>query len=71
MAAIQLEIAKYGFSRSDGKKFIFTNKETGEEVNVKKELIGNLEAYLKRKYKQCLWIVAYLFGISKLLSPFS
>merc|ERR1711974_274488 len=44
---IILDVHKCIFSRSEGKKLVFTNAETGVEVSVKKEMVGPAEAYLK------------------------
>jgi elongation factor P len=44
---IILDVHKCIYSRSEGKKLFFTNAETGEEVSVRKEMVGPVEAYLK------------------------
>jgi translation elongation factor P/translation initiation factor 5A len=46
--AIILDVHKCIYSRSEAKKLLFTNAETGEEVSVRKDMVGPVEAYLKR-----------------------
>lgn len=51
------------FSRSEGKKLLFTNAETGEEVSVKKEMVGPAEAYLKRTQSTSAYPIYFLFHL--------
>lgn len=51
-----LDVQKCTYSRSEGKKLIFTNTETGEEVFIRKDLVGVTEFYLKRMYLECMHV---------------
>jgi len=63
MLAIILDVHKCIFSRSEGKKLFFTNAETGEEVSVKKEMVGPAEAYLKRTQPTSASPIRFLFRL--------
>ena len=58
--AVILDVQKCTYSRSEGKKLYFTNAETGEEVSVRKDLVGPVESYLKRIYSFPLPLVTSL-----------
>jgi hypothetical protein len=67
MLAIILDVHKCIFSRSEGKKLFFTNAETGEEVSVKKEMVGPAEAYLKRTHSTSLVSHSLSFSFTHLI----
>jgi len=47
LEVITLDVRKCTYLRSEGKKLLFTAEETGDEITVRKDLVGVVEYYLK------------------------